>query len=223
PPSRGRARALGCRRARRHAVRPGLHDVPPGPLRARPRRTPARGGGPAPDVGAGRALRARRPRTDRARVRRRPRAVRPGTCRHPSHRGRARPAARAAPAAAARGGHRHRPRERRAARRAGRADDRAAGTRAARRPGLRRGRRMRTDADAREQIIQITNELFAMGLLTATGGNVSALGADTGKYWITPSRMYKGGLTADDLVCITPDGMVCEGSRTPSVEYQMHW
>ena len=82
---------------------------------------------------------------------------------------------------------------------------------------------MRTDADAREQIIQITNELFAMGLLTATGGNVSAIGADTGKYWITPSRMYKGGLTEDDLVCITPDGNVCEGSRTPSVEYQMHW
>ena len=82
---------------------------------------------------------------------------------------------------------------------------------------------MRTDAEAREQIIQITNELFAMGLLTATGGNVSARGADPGRYWITPSRMYKGGLCADDLVCITPDGNVCEGTRTPSVEYQMHW
>ena len=34
---------------------------------------------------------------------------------------------------------------------------------------------MLTDAEAKEQIIQITNELFSMGLLTATGGNISAL------------------------------------------------
>ncbi|HJQ84601.1 MAG TPA: class II aldolase/adducin family protein [Candidatus Binatia bacterium] len=82
---------------------------------------------------------------------------------------------------------------------------------------------MRTDADAREQIIQITNELFAMGLLTATGGNVSALAADEGLYWITPSRMYKGGLVPEDLVLIRPDGSVVEGTNPPSVEYQMHW
>ena len=82
---------------------------------------------------------------------------------------------------------------------------------------------MRTDAEAREQIIQITNELFAMGLLTPTGGNVSARAADPELYWITPSRMYKGGLKQEDLVCIKPDGTVCEGTKQPSVEYQMHW
>ncbi len=67
---------------------------------------------------------------------------------------------------------------------------------------------MRTDAEAREQILQITNELFAMGLLTPTGGNISARAADPELYWITPSRMYKGGLTQDDLVCIKSDGTV---------------
>jgi L-fuculose-phosphate aldolase len=82
---------------------------------------------------------------------------------------------------------------------------------------------MRTDAEAKQQIIQITNELFAMGLLTATGGNISALAADPGTYWITPSQMYKGGLTEDDLVLIRPDGTVVEGRSKPSVEYQMHW
>jgi L-fuculose-phosphate aldolase len=82
---------------------------------------------------------------------------------------------------------------------------------------------MRTDAEAREQIIQIASELFAMGLLTPTGGNVSALAADPGLYWITPSQMFKGGLRSEDLVCIKPDGTVVEGTRVPSVEYQMHW
>jgi L-fuculose-phosphate aldolase len=82
---------------------------------------------------------------------------------------------------------------------------------------------MWTDAEAREQIIQITNELFAMGLLTATGGNVSALSGDGETLWITPSRMYKGGLALEDLVRIAPDGSVVEGTRQPSVEYQMHW
>ncbi len=82
---------------------------------------------------------------------------------------------------------------------------------------------MITDAEAREQIIQITNELFAMGLLTPTGGNISALAAEEGTFWITPSRMYKGGITESDLVRIQPDGTVLEGSREPSVEFQMHW
>jgi len=81
---------------------------------------------------------------------------------------------------------------------------------------------MRTDAEAKEHIIQITNELFAMGLLTATGGNISARSGDGETFWITPSRMYKGGLTEADLVHVKPDGTVLEGTRTPSVEYQMH-
>lgn len=82
---------------------------------------------------------------------------------------------------------------------------------------------MTTDAEARELVLQITNELFAMGHLTATGGNVSALAAEEGTYWITPTRMYKGGLAATDLVRIRSDGNVLEGTRQPSVEFQMHW
>jgi L-ribulose-5-phosphate 4-epimerase len=82
---------------------------------------------------------------------------------------------------------------------------------------------MLTDVEAKEQIIQITNELFAMGLLTATGGNISALASEGETLWITPSQMYKGGLTQADLVHIKPDGTVLEGVCKPSVEYQMHW
>lgn len=82
---------------------------------------------------------------------------------------------------------------------------------------------MLTDREARQQIIQIVNELFSMGLLTATGGNISAKAEEEGTFWITPSQMYKGGLTEDDLVRIRPDGSVLQGSKVPSVEYHMHW
>jgi autoinducer 2 (AI-2) kinase len=80
-----------------------------------------------------------------------------------------------------------------------------------------------TDHEAKEQILQITNELFAMGLLTATGGNVSVLANEEGTMWITPSRMYKGGLGERDLVRIDRSCNVLEGDRMPSVEWQMHF
>jgi len=79
-----------------------------------------------------------------------------------------------------------------------------------------------SDHEARELVIQITNELFTMGLLTATGGNISSVANEEGTLWITPSQMYKGGLCAADLVRIRHDGTVLEGDRKPSIEYQMH-
>jgi L-fuculose-phosphate aldolase len=82
---------------------------------------------------------------------------------------------------------------------------------------------MQTDADARRQIVEIAQDLFAMGHLTPTGGNISARGADADKIWITPSQLYKGSLTEESLLCITQDGAVVEGSGKPSIEFQMHW
>jgi ribulose-5-phosphate 4-epimerase/fuculose-1-phosphate aldolase len=82
---------------------------------------------------------------------------------------------------------------------------------------------MLSNKEARQQIIQIVNELFSMGLLTCTGGNISAKAEEEGTFWITPSQLYKGGLTEEDLVRIRPDGSVLEGNKIPSVEYQMHW
>jgi len=82
---------------------------------------------------------------------------------------------------------------------------------------------MRTDKEAKELIVQITNEMFSLGLLTATGGNVSSRAADDETIWITPSRLYKGNLTEPDLVRIKPDGSAIEGERNPSVEWQMHF
>lgn len=82
---------------------------------------------------------------------------------------------------------------------------------------------MQTDAEARRQIVEIAGDLFAMGHLTPTGGNISARGADADKLWITPSQLYKGTLTEDSLLCIGEDGSVVAGSGKPSIEFQMHW
>jgi L-fuculose-phosphate aldolase len=82
---------------------------------------------------------------------------------------------------------------------------------------------MRSDADARRQIVEIAQDLFAAGHLTPTGGNLSARAADDDKIWITPSQLYKGSLTLECLLCIREDGTIVEGEGKPSVEYQMHW
>ncbi len=82
---------------------------------------------------------------------------------------------------------------------------------------------MLTDREARQQIVQITNELFHGGHLTSTGGNISATASSGETLWITPSGLYKGGMREDDLVHVRPDGSVIEGTEKPSIEYQMHF
>ena len=62
---------------------------------------------------------------------------------------------------------------------------------------------MRTDQDARQQIVQVVRELFDMGQLTPTGGNVSARGASDAHIWITPSQMYSG-CTATSIALSAP-------------------
>ncbi len=82
---------------------------------------------------------------------------------------------------------------------------------------------MRTDKEAKEIVVQVTNEMFSLGLLTATGGNVSSTSPDGETLWITPSRLYKGNVKEEDLVRIRRDGSKVEGERDPSVEWQMHF
>jgi autoinducer 2 (AI-2) kinase len=82
---------------------------------------------------------------------------------------------------------------------------------------------MWTDKEARQQIVQITNELFQTGHLTATGGNISSRSSDDETIWITPSGLYKGALDEASLVRIRLDGSIVEGKNKPSVEFRMHF
>lgn len=77
-------------------------------------------------------------------------------------------------------------------------------------------------AELKQKIVDITNELFAVDIITATGGNISGRIPGTAIIWITPSKMFKGGLTVDDLIHVDLDGNMVEGRTGPSIEAPLH-
>ncbi len=80
-----------------------------------------------------------------------------------------------------------------------------------------------TDDELRQQLAEITTELYQAGVITAIGGNLSVRSASRdGAAWITPSAIFKGALKAPDMVLIDFDGRLLEGSSKPSVESVYH-
>lgn len=76
--------------------------------------------------------------------------------------------------------------------------------------------------DIARQIVSIVDELYDAGLITAKGGNVSARIADGEELWITPTELYKGGLTEEKLIRVNLQGKRLAGRDRPSVEMPMH-
>ncbi len=80
-----------------------------------------------------------------------------------------------------------------------------------------------SDADLCRELIAVVNELYAAGLVTATGGNVSARAEKPDEAWITPSQLFKGDLRPEILVRIGMDARPLDaGARSPSSEALMH-
>jgi ribulose-5-phosphate 4-epimerase/fuculose-1-phosphate aldolase len=79
--------------------------------------------------------------------------------------------------------------------------------------------------DERRLVARAVAALYAAGLITAAGGNVSVRLSGDGGYLITPSGTHKGALAPDDLVHMAPDRLATggphEGAR-PSIELPMH-
>lgn len=80
-----------------------------------------------------------------------------------------------------------------------------------------------TEEELKQQLVAITTELYAAGVVTATGGNISVRCATReDAAWITPSQIFKGALTPDDMVLIDMDGKKISGPYKPSIESVYH-
>ena len=77
--------------------------------------------------------------------------------------------------------------------------------------------------EVKQQLADITKELYLAEVITPTGGNVSVRNADReNTAWITPSQIFKRDLSPDQMVLIDMDGKRIEGDYEPSIESVYH-
>ena len=77
--------------------------------------------------------------------------------------------------------------------------------------------------DIRDEVVRAVEEMYAQGLITSTGGNVSVRIEGKDDLWITPNSSFKGALRPDMLVRIDLDGNPIGNSRyAPSSERMLH-
>jgi len=79
-----------------------------------------------------------------------------------------------------------------------------------------------TEGEIKNEIVRIAKVLFDRQLISALGGNISGRVPGSNEFWITPSQVFKGALRPDDLVKVTLEGDVIEGSHKPSIEWLFH-
>jgi L-fuculose-phosphate aldolase len=72
----------------------------------------------------------------------------------------------------------------------------------------------------RDEIMRTMERIYRYRMTTTSGGNLS-IHEPGGDIWITPARVDKGSLTRNDIVRVTPEGVV-DGLHPPSSEFPFH-
>ena len=79
------------------------------------------------------------------------------------------------------------------------------------------------DDALKKQLADLSTELYQAGVVTATGGNISVRSVERDHaLWITPSAVFKGALSPQDMVLIDEDGKIVSGKYPPSIEFAFH-
>jgi L-fuculose-phosphate aldolase len=82
---------------------------------------------------------------------------------------------------------------------------------------------MSTEQELRQEIVSVVDELYELGLITPTGGNVSVrIPEQEDAFLITPTMLYKGGLTPEHIVKVNRKGRSYNRRQRPSVETRVH-
>jgi autoinducer 2 (AI-2) kinase len=77
--------------------------------------------------------------------------------------------------------------------------------------------------DIRDEVVRTVEEMYAHGLITSTGGNVSVRIPGKDEVWITPNSFFKGALRADMLVRVDLEGNpIGDSPYAPSSERMLH-
>ncbi|HEY60915.1 MAG TPA: class II aldolase/adducin family protein [Anaerolineae bacterium] len=80
-----------------------------------------------------------------------------------------------------------------------------------------------TDKVIKEQLVHTIMDLYRAGLITEKGGNISVRSIERkNAVYITPTRINKGTLQAEQLILIDMDGRKIEGRNRPSIECKYH-
>lgn len=77
-------------------------------------------------------------------------------------------------------------------------------------------------AETRRDVARAAQEIYRLGLVRGTAGNVSARDPGTGRIAITPSAVPYDALRPHDIVVVDGRGTVLAGRHPPSTELPMH-
>jgi L-ribulose-5-phosphate 4-epimerase len=82
---------------------------------------------------------------------------------------------------------------------------------------------MPVEQELRQEMVDVVDELYELGMITPTGGNISVRIPDQeDAFLITPTMLYKGGLKPEHIVRVNRKGRPSERRQRPSIETSVH-